>query len=129
MTGKIFCVDFDGTCVTDEYPKVGKDVGAVELLQQLVDDGNKIILYTMRHGKELDEAVDWFNENDIDLWGINENPEQYTWSESPKIYAHFYIDDHAVGCPLISDLRKSPTPYVDWTKVTRLLGYDYQEFD
>ena len=70
-------VDFDGTCVTHEYPHVGKDIGAVPVLQQFVKDGHQLILYTMRSGKELQDAVQWFESNGIPLYGVNKNPTQY----------------------------------------------------
>lgn len=41
-------VDFDGTCVTHDFPKVGKNIGAEIVLKKLVDKGHKIILYTIR---------------------------------------------------------------------------------
>lgn len=41
-------IDFDGTCVTHEFPNVGKDIGAVPILKRLVAKGHKLILYTMR---------------------------------------------------------------------------------
>lgn len=50
-------VDFDGTCVTHEYPDVGKDIGAIPVLKELVDKGHKLILFTMRDGKELQDAI------------------------------------------------------------------------
>lgn len=116
----IIAVDFDGTCVTHEYPEVGKDVGAVETLHELVAKGHKIMLWTMRSGKELDDAVEWFEQNDIPLWGINENPTQ-NWSTSHKQYAHLYIDDTALGCPLRHDSWMCKSPYVDWVKVRQYL--------
>lgn len=51
-------VDFDGTCVTHEYPKVGKDIGAVPVLKKLTNSGHQLILHTMRCNKELEEAVE-----------------------------------------------------------------------
>ena len=116
----IIAVDFDGTCVTHEYPEVGKDVGAVDTLHELVAKGHKIMLWTMRSGKELDDAVEWFEQNDIPLWGINENPTQ-NWSPSHKQYAHLYIDDTALGCPLRHDSWMCKSPYVDWVKVRQYL--------
>ena len=44
----VIAVDFDGTCVTHEFPKVGKDIGAVPGLKELGEKGHKNILYTMR---------------------------------------------------------------------------------
>jgi hypothetical protein len=90
---KIIAVDFDGTCVTHEYPKIGRFVGAQKVLKRLVDEGAKLILWTMRSNNKEDlfnnyltDAVEWFNENQIPLFGVNENPEQKTWTPPPKAY-------------------------------------------
>lgn len=112
-------VDFDGTCVTHEYPKVGKDIGAVPVLKKLTDSGHKIILNTMRSGKELADAIKWFIDNDISLFGANENPTQKSWTTSPKVYADLYIDDAALGCPLKRDSSISDRPYVDWNEIEK----------
>ena len=114
-------IDFDGTCVTHDYPRIGKDIGAVTVLKRLVEAGHKLILNTMRSGKELQDAIDWFNENGIELYGANENPTQKSWTNSPKVYAHLYIDDAALGCPLKMDLNLSNRPFVDWEVVSFLL--------
>lgn len=116
----IIAVDFDGTCVTHEFPKVGTDIGAVPILKRLVEKGHQIILYTMRCDDLLQDAVDWFKKNDIPLLGVNENPGQKQWTSSPKIFAHIYIDDAALGCPLGCS-RISERPYVDWDMVSTLL--------
>ena len=112
-------VDFDGTCVTHEYPNVGRDIGAVPVLKKLVEAGHKIILNTMRSGDELADAIQWFIDNDITLFGVNENPTQKSWTASPKVYAHIYIDDAALGCPLTTD--KITRPFVDWKEVEKQL--------
>lgn len=114
-------IDFDGTCVTHDYPRIGKDINAVNVLKKLVANGHKLILNTMRSGKELKEAINWFKENDIELYGANENPTQKRWTKSPKVYAHLYIDDAALGCPLKMDLNISDRPFVDWEVVSCLL--------
>lgn len=114
-------VDFDGTCVTHEYPKVGKDIGAVPVLKKLTDSGHKIILNTMRSGKELADAIKWFIDNDIPLFGANENPTQKSWTTSPKVHANLYIDDAALGCPLIFDHAISSRPFVNWVIVEEIL--------
>jgi len=120
MKSLYIAVDFDGTCVTHEYPEVGKDICAVPVLKKLVAAGHKIILFTMRSGAKLSEAVEWFRQHDIPLFGINENPTQKNWTESPKVYAHIYIDDTALGCPLAqeSDVDR---PFVDWAIVEQML--------
>lgn len=112
-------VDFDGTCVTHEYPNVGRDIGAVPVLKKLVEAGHKIILNTMRSGDELADAIQWFIDNDIPLFGVNENPTQKSWTSSPKVYAHIYIDDAALGCPLTTD--KITRPFVNWKEVEKQL--------
>ena len=132
-------LDFDGTCVTHEFPKVGKDIGAVPVLKELVANGHNIILFTMRSdvtepyskspetvtesGNYLTDAVNWFKENDIPLYGIQTNPTQHTWTTSPKSYAQIVIDDSALGCPLSYDAKGvfSNRPFVDWVRIRHLL--------
>lgn len=114
-------VDFDGTCVTHEYPNIGKDIGAVPVLKKLADSGYKIILNTMRSGQELEDAVGWFKNNEITLFAANENPTQKSWTKSPKVYAHLYIDDAALGCPLKIDPTISDRPFVDWHQVEKYM--------
>ena len=119
-TGLYIAVDFDGTCVTHEYPYLGHDVGAVPVLRELIEQGHHIILYTMRSGKLEKEAVAWFKENGIPLYSVNSNPTQKKWTKSPKIHADVYIDDGALGCPLVRSMTTS-RPYVDWVKVREWL--------
>ena len=122
--GYIIAVDFDGTCVEHDYPDVGLDVeGAVDTLQELNKRGHKLILYTMRSGDKLEAACRWFKERKIELWGVNENPEQRAWSASPKVYADYYIDDSALGTPIIY-IDGAPRPVVDWTRLRELLKYN-----
>ena len=60
----IIGIDFDGTCVTDLFPYVGDNIGAASVLRKLADK-NLLILYTVRDGKYLQDAVDWFKYNHI----------------------------------------------------------------
>lgn len=119
-------VDFDGTIVVHEFPHIGEPVpGAFEWLKRFQEAGARLILWTMRsdsrkgEGKEngpvLTQAVEFCRANGIEFWGINENPEQGSWTCSPKAYAQIYIDDAAFGCPL----RENPNgrPFVDWDQV------------
>ena len=114
-------IDFDGTCVTHDYPRIGKEIGATKVLKRLVKAGHKLILNTMRSDKELQDAVNWFKKNGIELYGVNENPTQKRWTNSPKVYAHMYIDDAALGCPLINAPELSNRPFVDWDSIDRQL--------
>lgn len=120
----IIAIDFDGTCVTHEYPHIGKDIGAVPILKKLVENGHKLMLWTMRgtnSNNTLSDAVKWFMVNKIELWAVNENILQLQWTNSKKQYANLYIDDAALGCPLIFDKTKSDRPFVDWAKVEQML--------
>lgn len=117
----VIAIDFDGTCVEHDYPDVGLDVeGAVDVLRALTAKGHRLVLYTMRSGAKLDAATRWFKERKIELWSINHNPEQAEWTESIKVYADYYIDDAALGCPImfIDGVRR---PVVNWSKVRTLL--------
>lgn len=132
----IIIIDFDGTCVTHDFPHIGKDIGAAPVLKKLVDAGHQLILFTMRcnhtfhpssdqpdiiakKGNYLNDAIGWFEENDIDLYGIQTNPSQKTWTSSPKAYGHLIIDDTALGCPLIYGQHERP--FVNWEEVERML--------
>jgi hypothetical protein len=114
-------IDFDGTCTTHEYPNIGKEIGAITVLKDLVDNGHKLILFTMRHGDELVAAQDWFEQNGIKLYGSQYNPSQRFWTKSNKCYAEMYIDDAALGCPLLNNPEISDRDFVDWTKVREIL--------
>lgn len=112
----IIAIDFDGTVVTHAYPEIGEEIGAEEVLRELAQKGYRLILYTLRHGESLRQAVAWFRARKIPLWAVNENPEQRRWSQSPKVYADLYIDDSALGCPL-QFIDGWERPAVDWRKV------------
>jgi len=114
-------VDFDGTCTTHSYPYIGKEIGAEPILKRLTDAGHQLILFTMRSKTQLTEAVEWFSNNGIPLFGVQTNPTQSAWSTSPKAYGHLYIDDAALGCPLLFNPLYHERPFVDWTKVEEML--------
>lgn len=135
----IIGIDFDGTIVKHDYPLVGDAVPhALRVMRRLLINDHKIILWTMRSDAEseddedmtvLDEAVEYCRSNGIELFGVNKNPEQY-WSTSPKAYCQIYIDDAALGCPLLGQPDpettyipdgSEPRPYVDWMAVEYLL--------
>ena len=136
----IIAIDFDGTCVTHEFPKVGEDIGAVPVLKELIKQGHQLILFTMRSnivnptgdanelhlesGNYLTDALKWFKDNEIPLYGIQTNPTQHTWTTSPKCYAQLYIDDAALGCPLVygnNHVQYKERPFVDWDAVREML--------
>ena len=116
----IIALDFDGTVVTHAYPEVGEDIGAVAVLKELVAQEDKLILWTMRSGTLLEDAVAWFKKHDIPLWGINENPSQKEWTESPKLHTDLLIDDSALGCPTCF-LDGERRPAADWRRIREML--------
>lgn len=127
-------IDFDGTCVTHNFPDIGKDIGAQYVLKELVTNNIGLILFTMRCDNNdyqhpdgsikndgLTKAIKWFEQNNISLYGIQTNPTQHSWTSSPKSYAPYMIDDSALGCPLLNIPKISPRPFVDWCEVTWIL--------
>lgn len=115
------CVDFDGTIVEHEFPYIGRPVpAALETLRVLQLD-HKIILFTCRSGEPLQDAVKYLTDEGIELFGINENPDQKEWSLSPKAYGHIYIDDAALGTPLMRRTGDDKKPFVDWLRMHKLL--------
>lgn len=116
------CVDFDGTMVDHRYPEIGAPVPvAVVWVKRLQLLGAKIILFTMRSNRAdgmnfLQDAVVYLEENGIQLFGVNRNPDQDIWTSSPKAYGEVYVDDAAFGCPLIHP-KGFARPCVDWKKV------------
>ena len=110
----VIAVDFDGTIVEHRFPSVGKPIpGAFRWLKKFQKAGAKLILWTMRsdgrapntvHGGDyLADAVNFCKAHGIEFWAHNANPEQLSWTGSPKAYAQIYIDDAALGCPLKPD--------------------------
>lgn len=130
-------IDFDGTCVSHNFPEIGKDIGAAPVLKKLVEKGHKLILFTMRcdnspektfpnnykihSGDFLSQAVRWFEENNVPLYGIQKKPTQEEWTTSPKAYGSMIIDDVALGCPLKYDPEISSREFVDWNVVEKML--------
>lgn len=95
-------VDFDGTIVSHEYPKIGKEIPfATQTLKMLINDGHKLILWTVREGKLLDEAIQWCHEHGIDFYAVNKDyPEEEKENNnhfSRKLKVDMWIDDRNVG--------------------------------
>lgn len=93
-------VDFDGTIAEDEYPKIGKPVlFAFDTLKKLQSKGHRLILWTYRKGKELDEAVAFCKDNGIEFYAVNKSfpEEEFDPRHSRKIHADLFIDDRNIG--------------------------------
>ena len=109
-------VDFDGTIVEHEYPKIGKEkLFAFRTLKELEKKGVRLILWTFRTGKELDEAVEYCRENGIEFYAVNKNYPEETFDDttvSRKIDADIYLDDKNLGgFPGWSEVWQVLNPY------------------
>ncbi|MDX1279149.1 BT0820 family HAD-type phosphatase [Oceanihabitans sediminis] len=97
----ILAIDFDGTVVDDAYPKIGKPkLFAIETLKKLQSDGHRLILWTYRSGKYLDEAVEFCKSKGIEFYAINSSFPEEKFDEatkSRKIHADLFIDDRNIG--------------------------------
>ena len=96
----IIAVDFDGTIVEHRYPEIGKEIPfAIDSLKLLQDEGIRIILWTVRHGRLLEEAVNYCRERGLEFYAVNKNfPEEEVTNDSGrKIIADWYIDDRNLG--------------------------------
>ncbi|MDD2996852.1 MAG: hypothetical protein EOM47_11490 [Bacteroidia bacterium] len=94
-------VDFDGTIVTHEYPKIGKEIPfAIDTLKRLQKDFQAILLlWTVREGVELDEAVEFCRARGLEFYAVNANyPETNEREDQPrKLKADLFIDDRNLG--------------------------------
>jgi hydroxymethylpyrimidine pyrophosphatase-like HAD family hydrolase len=96
----IIAVDFDGTIVENAYPDIGKPIiFAFETLRKLQEDGHRLILWTYRYGRKLDEAVAFCKKNGIEFYAVNNSfpEEEYDNTKSRKIHADIFIDDRNFG--------------------------------
>lgn len=95
-------VDFDGTIVTHEYPKIGEELPfATDTLKMLIREHHKLILWTVREGELLDEAVNWCHERGVEFYAINKDypEEKKEWNNhfSRKLKVDLWIDDRNIG--------------------------------
>lgn len=146
----IFLIDFDGTCVP-ALPESGMcnvDTGAARVLMRIVRAGHKIVLWTCRNNSadnpfnfreeetSLEEAVRWFKERRIPLYGINGyKEERQLVGKSRKLFGEFLIDDTSIGIPLswgeveyvsykTGEIKSDYTYCVDWNAIESILEKD-----
>jgi hypothetical protein len=112
-------VDFDGTIVEDRYPGIGKpQLFAFETLKALQQQQHQLILWTVREGKALQEAVNFCRKHGIEFYAVNKNfpEEELEPGQSRKLNVDFFIDDRNVG------------GFLGWSKVWELLGNNPVEY-
>ncbi len=93
-------VDFDGTIVEHDYPRIGREMlFAFDTLKALQRKGHRLILWTYREGPLLLEAVKYCRGNGIEFYAVNKSYPEDVLSEnvSRKINADLFIDDRNVG--------------------------------
>ena len=99
----IIAVDFDGTLCYSNWPELGEpNLPLIHQLRYLRELGTKLILWTCRSDRQLEDAVEWCKGYDLYFDAINDNlPEviELYGNNSRKISCDFYIDDRAIGLP------------------------------
>ena len=98
----IIAVDFDGTIVEHRYPEIGKEIPfAIDTLKMLIKDHHRVILWSVREGKLLEDAVNWCKERGVEFYAVNRDyPEESTENNqhfSRKLKADVWIDDRNLG--------------------------------
>ena len=134
-------VDFDGTIVEHRYPKIGEEIPfATETLKILAQERHKLILWTVREGELLEEAIEWCRQRGVFFYSVNKDyPEEEKSHNgfSRKQKADLFIDDRNLGGlpdwgtiyqmiheqkpyePVLCD-RQKPTGDLSW--IEKLLG-------
>ena len=95
-------VDFDGTIVEHRYPEIGKELPfATATLRRLIEDGHKLILWSVREGQLLDDAVEWCRKRGVVFYAVNKDYDEDTpetnASYSRKLKVSMFIDDRNLG--------------------------------
>lgn len=95
-------VDFDGTIVEDRYPDIGEERPfATDTLRMLIKDRHRLVLWSVREGQALEDAVNWCHERGVDFYAVNRDyPEETVQNNqhfSRKIKADIFIDDRNLG--------------------------------
>ena len=98
----IIAVDFDGTIVEHRYPSIGREMPfAIETLRKLAEEGHRLILWTVREGQCLDEAVEFCRNRGLEFYAVNcdypEENQDRNSSFTRKIKADLWIDDRNLG--------------------------------
>jgi hypothetical protein len=112
-------VDFDGTIVEDRYPSIGKpQLFAFETLKALQKQQHQLILWTVREGKALQEAVDFCKKYGVEFYAVNKNfpEEELEPGQSRKLNVDYFIDDRNIG------------GFLGWSRVWELLGNNPVEY-
>ncbi len=118
-------VDFDGTIVEHRYPEIGEEIPfATETLKMLIKDRHRLILWSVREGDLLDEAVEWCRQRGVEFYAVNRDyPEEEKEKNnhfSRKLKADLFIDDRNVGgLPDWGEIYRMVTENVTYKQIVR----------
>lgn len=124
-------IDFDGTIVEHKYPKIGDEIPfATDTLKMLIKDGHRLILWSVREGDLLQEAVDWCHARGVEFWAVNKDyPEEEKDKNnhfSRKLKADMFIDDRNFGgLPDWGTIYQMITAHETWES----RGFSHQSFE
>lgn len=98
----LIAVDFDGTIVEHKYPEIGREIPfAIETLKKIQNDGHKLIMWSVRRGHLLDEAIEWCRERGLEFYAANldfpEEDVETNKNYSRKLAVDLFIDDRNLG--------------------------------
>lgn len=118
-------LDFDGTVVEHEYPRIGKyNTGCFEVLKKLEKAGHQIILNTYRadcNDGTLLEAINYIKTNSlVTIHSVEPKkimPIPWDW-EFFKLKNLIFIDDICRGVPLKRE-KNSRNEIVDWKAIDK----------
>lgn len=116
----IIALDFDGTIVQHKYPEIGSEIPfATATIRKLIEEKHRIILWTVRRGKLLQDAVDWCNERGIEFYAVNKSyPEEEISEGYCKVNADLFIDDRNLGgLPNWGDIYKMISENKSWKDI------------
>lgn len=94
-------IDFDGTIVEHRYPEIGPEIPfAIDTLKMLINDRHRLILWSVREGVLLEEAVEYCRKRGVEFYAVNKDyPEEKTTDRnfSRKLKVDMFIDDRNLG--------------------------------
>lgn len=99
----VIAVDFDGTIVEHCYPKIGDERPfATDILKKLIADRHQLVLWTVRDGQLLEDAIKWCEERGVTFYSVNSERsamfnEERNGNFSRKLNADVFIDDCNIG--------------------------------
>lgn len=107
IRGKIIAIDFDGTIVNHEFPKIGKLKEHAKEAINTIAKNNYVCIWTCRGGQYAIDACKFLNDNDIHFSYFNASPVDHVNIGCRKIIADCYIDDRNIFAR------------IDWNKIEK----------